>query len=270
MRGLSEHAPSPVVKKQNKRGHGSLNQSLSASRSDARQYITSTRQDTLPVPVSTDRNALVPESPPLKTESTGNKPKNLLATPVTENVMLTDVKPETQAAIVTQDVSPEKSNGNRETEAISEPILSSPEQKREPENTSGMGVSVPQQIAGFNPGAFGFTWIWGFSHGVHAFSVIAFVSVLHVGLAVLGERGIIPGSLFSASYLFMALTIHVILKLVFGVQGNRWGWRARRFNSLKHFLQVQKIWANWFIGYIIFGLSLLIMLNLLLHLLTGR
>ena len=84
-----------------------------------------------------------------------------------------------------------------------------------PENTSGQGRSaiIPQEIRGWNWGAFFFGWLWGISNRV-------WISLLSA----------IP-------------YIGVIILIVLGVKGNEWAWRNKRWDSIEHFRSTQRKWG---------------------------
>jgi hypothetical protein len=85
-----------------------------------------------------------------------------------------------------------------------------------PENTSGQGESaiVPEEVKGWNWGAFALTWIWGiFSQVWIAFLVF------------------IPFPLFGLAW-----------AIVLGVKGNEWAWRKKKWDSVEHFKNTQRPW----------------------------
>ncbi len=90
------------------------------------------------------------------------------------------------------------------------------------QNTSGTGGPVPEEIKGWNWGAFWLSWIWGIAH--------------NVWIALL------------------ALCLGLIWSIVLGIKGNEWAWQHRRFDSVEQFKQTQAVWAKW--GWILFFVSL--------------
>jgi hypothetical protein len=97
------------------------------------------------------------------------------------------------------------------------------------ENTSGMMTTVPAEASGgWNWGAFWFTWIWGLNH--RAYTTLLWFPLLVVGLIPLG------------------VLIQIGFLVFCGIKGNEWAWRNRRFESVQHFKQVQRIWAYWVLG----------------------
>ena len=86
-------------------------------------------------------------------------------------------------------------------------------------NTSGQGQSavVPDELKGWNWGAFLLTWIWGISNEVWL-ALIALIPIPIIGLAV---------------------------AIVLGVKGNEWAWRSKKWDSIEHFRRTQRIWLIW-------------------------
>lgn len=93
------------------------------------------------------------------------------------------------------------------------------------ENTSGQGklATIPEEIRGWNWGAFLLNLIWGIGNNVW----LALITLIpYVGL---------------------------IMPIVLGVKGSEWAWRNKRWDSIEHFKRTQRTWAKWGIGYIIFA-----------------
>jgi len=95
-----------------------------------------------------------------------------------------------------------------------------------PENTSGQGASaiVPEEVKGWNWGAFGLTWIWGVFNGV-------LISLL----------ALIPG-------------FAVVWAFVLGAKGNEWAWRNKQWDSIEHFKSTQRPWN--IAGIVLFATSM--------------
>jgi hypothetical protein len=85
------------------------------------------------------------------------------------------------------------------------------------ENTSGQGPSavVPAEVDRWNWGAFLLNWIWGIGNNT-------FIALL-VFVPFLG----------------------FVMPFVLGVKGSAWAWRNKRWDSVEHFLAVQRKWAKW-------------------------
>lgn len=92
------------------------------------------------------------------------------------------------------------------------------------QNTSGMGSAsfVPFEIrGGWNWGAFLLSLLWSIGNQVW------------IGLLCL-----VP-------YLGWVMCI------ILGFKGNEWAWQYRRWDSIEHFRETQRIWANWGLGIVI-------------------
>ena len=92
-------------------------------------------------------------------------------------------------------------------------------------NTSGQGptASVPDAVAKkFNWGAFLLSWIWGLFH--------------HKYITLL----IIPAAFIP----FVGIFVNLGLGIWFGIEGNKWAWQGRRYQSIAQFHESQKKWAT--------------------------
>lgn len=89
-------------------------------------------------------------------------------------------------------------------------------------NTSGQGEKsvIPPEIQKWNWGAFFLSWIWGIGNQVWI------------------------------SFLTWIPFVGLIMIFVLGAKGNEWAWRAKRWESVEQFLEVQRKWSKW--GFIIF------------------
>ena len=85
------------------------------------------------------------------------------------------------------------------------------------ENTSGRGpgAAVPDEVRGWNWGAFLLTWIWGLGNNV----LIALLTLVPV--------------------------VGLVMWIVLGVKGSEWAWQHKRWDSVEHFRRVQRSWAKW-------------------------
>jgi hypothetical protein len=88
-------------------------------------------------------------------------------------------------------------------------------------NNSGTGGPAPEEIKGWNWGAFFLNWIWGVGNGVWL-SLLVFV-------------------------------LSGIWQIVLGVKGSEWAWQNRRWESVEQFKETQRVWAMW--GWIVFAIS---------------
>ena len=98
------------------------------------------------------------------------------------------------------------------------------------DNTSGQGESavIPDEVRGWNWGAFVLTWLWGICNRVW------------IALLVL-----IPFPPFMLAW-----------AIVLGVKGNRWAWQSKRWESIRHFKSIQRRWG--IAGATVFAISALV------------
>jgi len=83
------------------------------------------------------------------------------------------------------------------------------------ENTSGQGrlATIPEEVRGWNWGAFVLCWIWGIGNKVW----IALLALLPF--------------------------VGFIMNIVLGIKGNEWAWRNKRWDSVADFKTTQRTWA---------------------------
>lgn len=86
----------------------------------------------------------------------------------------------------------------------------------EKEYISGMGKAsvIPEEIKGWNWGAFLLNWIWG-----------------------------IGNSTFIALLMFVPI-VNVVMMFVLGAKGNQWAWQNRTWRDVAHFKSTQRKWRN--------------------------
>ena len=123
-------------------------------------------------------------------------------------------------------------------------------------NTSGQGSKAPVLdivAKRFNWGAFFFSWVWGIGNQVWLtlliipFSILLMISAIALTFIGMSAHQVF---LFNICCNFVSLAIAIW----FGVQGNRWAWQSRRWKSVAHFHDVQRIWA--IVGTILIGVGL--------------
>jgi len=94
-----------------------------------------------------------------------------------------------------------------------------------------------ENLNSWNWGAFYFGCIWAISNGIYwpLIEIIPFIG-------------------WSAS---------IVIRIVLGINGNKWAWEKRRWESIEHFKRVQHSWAIaalwFFVGSIIFSFMFIIM-----------
>ena len=115
----------------------------------------------------------------------------------------------------------------RKTEAQPQIVATKPEQNIQmAANTSGQGAAsiLPNELKGWNWGAFFLNWIWGIGNSVW----IA----------------------------FLVLILGIIWMIVLGIKGNEWAWKNKKWDSIEHFKKTQRTWKRWGVGLFIAGIVL--------------
>ena len=95
-------------------------------------------------------------------------------------------------------------------------------------NDSGTGATavLPDQLRGFNWGAFLMNWLWAVNHATW-----------------LGLLCFVPYA-------------GVVMQFMLGFKGNEWAWQNRKWDSIEHFQETQKVWTKWGVGLLIVGFVL--------------
>jgi hypothetical protein len=88
-----------------------------------------------------------------------------------------------------------------------------------PQPPVAAGKEVPPGVKGWSWGAFWLNWVWAIGNKTWI-GLLAFVPL-----------------------------VNLVMPFVLGFKGREWAWRARRWNSVEHFHQVQRRWdiAGWVI-----------------------
>ncbi len=83
------------------------------------------------------------------------------------------------------------------------------------ENTSGQRrlSTIPEEVKGWNWGAFLLNWIWGVGNNVWI-ALLAFIPF-----------------------------VSFIMGIVLGIKGNEWAWRNKKWDSIEHFKKTQRTWG---------------------------
>lgn len=79
----------------------------------------------------------------------------------------------------------------------------------------GPNGPLPDELKGWNWGAFLLTWIWGAAHSVW-WAFLVFVP--YVGF---------------------------VMAIVLGIKGNEWAWQAKKYDSVAQYQAIQKKWTKW-------------------------
>ena len=83
------------------------------------------------------------------------------------------------------------------------------------DNTSGQGsaAAVPDEVRGWNWGAFLLNWIWGIGNRTYI-ALLMFVPV-----------------------------VNMVMPFVLGAKGSAWAWRNKKWDGVEHFKHVQRKWT---------------------------
>jgi len=113
-------------------------------------------------------------------------------------------------------------------------------------NNSSPSQAVPQEIRGWNWGAFGFCclglgWLWAWRHGLKKLAALLFlVFLFHVGLFV-----IMQGKGFSKPVAFSLNISYIWLGSYLGRNGSVLAWRSRHFETAADFIAYRRVWGWW-------------------------
>jgi hypothetical protein len=119
-------------------------------------------------------------------------------------------------------------------EAQASAIKTQPEPVFQPaSNTSGQGAAsvLPEELKGWNWGAFFLNWIWGIGNNVWI-ALLAFI-------------------------------LGLIWAIVLGIKGNEWAWQHKKWDSIEHFQSTQRKWKRWGVGLFIVVIVLTIIVVLI-------
>ena len=96
------------------------------------------------------------------------------------------------------------------------------------ENTSGLGKTsiVPEEIKGWNWGAFILSCIWAIGNKTW-----------------IGLLAIIP-------------CVGIVMSFILGIKGNEWAWKNKKWESVEQFQKTQKKWTFWGIALMLLGIAL--------------
>lgn len=97
-------------------------------------------------------------------------------------------------------------------------------------NNSGRGVqsTLPDELRGWNWGAFLMNWIWG-----------------------------IGNNTWLALLCFIPL-VNIVMPIVLGIKGNEWAWQNKYWPSVEEFRRVQRIWTIVGVCFLAFSILLCI------------
>ena len=118
-----------------------------------------------------------------------------------------------------------------------------------PLNNSGCGLfdtsqAVPDEIKGWNWGAFLLSWLWGPTNLIPWFwgsAHLKWLGLLSWGwmMFVLVRYALLVGT----GALVMSLGLLMAVSIALGIKGNDWAWKSRRWRSIERFKAHQRGWA---------------------------
>lgn len=112
-------------------------------------------------------------------------------------------------------------------------------------------TECPLGLSKFNWGAFLFSWLWAIFNGMPWMILyILFVAIM------VSLEDIVHAN--SRLWLILVRVIFgLTLSIVFGIFGNRWAWKHKKWKSIQHFESVQSRWKHW--AFIYAGILLLLL-----------
>ena len=123
---------------------------------------------------------------------------------------------------------------------------------------------IPAEVRKLNWGAFLWPFIWGLFN-VKLTKVLAIIIINLIIVAPVffmafsgmnGDPSNTPLTMLSVALLILSPIINLIIMIVFLVKGNRWSWQDKNWESVEHFVVVQK---KWTMGIFIFWLISMIL-----------
>ena len=102
-----------------------------------------------------------------------------------------------------------------------------PELKEEPNDSGSPDAALPEELRGFNWGAFLLGPAWGIGNGIWLAGILLVLFFMPASM-----RGALP-------------LIYLPAALILGFKGNELAWRAKKWLSTEHFRRVQRTWMMW-------------------------
>ena len=138
----------------------------------------------------------------------------------------------------------------------------SPDNRNENSYSNEVMSERPLKLLKFNWGAFCFSWLWAVFNGMPWMILCILFGAIMVSLedTVHSDNRI--------WFIFVRVICVLTLSVIFGIFGNRWAWKYKKWKSVQHFEFVQKNWKQAgfiiVIGPFLLGIILLIVL-LVIH-----
>ena len=123
---------------------------------------------------------------------------------------------------------------------------------------------LPSEVRKLNWGAFLWPFIWGLFNvkftrvlAIIAVNLIIFAPVIFMAFSGMnGDPSNTPLVMLSVVLLISSPIVNLIIMIIFLVKGNRWSWQDKNWESVEHFVSVQK---KWTMGIFIFWLISMIL-----------
>ena len=123
---------------------------------------------------------------------------------------------------------------------------------------------LPSEVRKLNWGAFLWPFIWGLFNvkftrvlAIIAVNLIIFAPVIFMAFSGMnGDPSNTPLVMLSVVLLISSPIVNLIIMIIFLVKGNRWSWQDKNWESVEHFVAVQK---KWTMGMFIFSLISMIL-----------
>lgn len=95
----------------------------------------------------------------------------------------------------------------------------------------------------FNWGAFFLTWIWGLGNKVWITLIIIPIWLLFTVISTFAaSNGIVTDVGYSVLMIVLNLAL-LGVQIWFGINGNKWAWKKKKYKSIESFHKIQRIWA---------------------------
>lgn len=116
-----------------------------------------------------------------------------------------------------------------------------------PKPTDSLNGPFPDEIKGWNWGAFWLSFFWGIAH--RAWLVVAVFAIAYATQFIIPRSGPIG---------WLPTLVELAVAIYLGIVGNRWAWKHRRFKDINQFRAVQHRWAAIGLGLLVLFLIIFI------------
>ena len=108
------------------------------------------------------------------------------------------------------------------------------------------------ELRRYNWGAFWFDWIWGLANGalgktksIFLIYIVTFIGQLILVFMIkplIDTMGTVPAIIVAVLIGLILIAINLIVKIYYGLNGNRWAYQGRAFYDIQDFSATQKRW----------------------------